>query len=196
MARKGLTKNIIVKTAADLIEKKGTPNFSMRILANVLNIKTASLYNHVESMHSLTVEVCDYALNMLRQTLTDAIDGKTGNEAIFALAYSYRTFAKEHKELYRLITDTAVCEAKNNEKLNKSSYNMIQPFLKVLENYNLTTQEKNHWQRILRAIIHGFVTQEEAGFFSHLSENADDSFHIAIICYTDGLTQAEKRKNI
>ena len=45
-----------MQEAAALIEEKGLDDFSMGELAKRLNVKTASLYNHVESLDSLLEE--------------------------------------------------------------------------------------------------------------------------------------------
>ncbi len=191
MPRNGLSKEKLVATAVEMIEQSGTADFSMRALADNLNIKTASLYNHVESMDDLMVSVCAYALQMQRETETKAIGGKTGTSAIMALADTYRSFAKEHRQLYRLIMTTA---ASCGEKLSEISECIVEPFFRVLEHTSLTDEEKCHWQRVLRGIVHGFVSQEDAGFFSHLPADVDESFKTAILCYIDGLAQAERRK--
>ena len=57
MAHKGLNPDAVVKAAAELIEKQGREAFSMRLLAEDLGIKTASLYNHVDNMETLLAEV-------------------------------------------------------------------------------------------------------------------------------------------
>ena len=189
MPRSGLSKEKVVEAAVALIEQSGTMEFSMRALADSLQIKTASLYNHVESMENLMVGVCAYALQMQRDTEMTAIQEKSGDDAIFALANSYRAFAKEHKELYRLIINTAVS---SGDQLSEISQCIVEPFMSVLKGTALTESEKHHWQRVLRGIVHGFVSQEDAGFFSHLPA-VNESFQTAIQCYMDGLGQAEKR---
>lgn len=193
MPRNGLTKEKVTEAAVSLIEKHGTADFSMRALAESLNIKTASLYNHVESMESLMVAVCTRALQMQRDMEMEAIQGKLRDEGISALANAYRLFAKEHKELYRLIMNTAVS---SGEQLSEISECIVEPFMKVLEQRALNEAEKQHWQRVLRGMLHGFVSQEDAGFFSHLPADADESFLTAIKCCTDGLAQAEGRHGI
>lgn len=190
MPRSGLSREKVIAAAVNLIEASGTAEFSMRALADSLNIKTASLYNHVESMESLMVGVCVYALHMQRDAEMEAVQGKHHAQAIFALANAYRCFAREHAALYRLIMNTAVS---GGERISEISQCIVAPFMQVLEETNLTTEEKYHWQRVLRGIVHGFVAQEDAGFFSHLPAAVDDSFQTAIQCYIDGLTQAEKR---
>lgn len=140
-------------------------------------------------MEELIIEVCSYALNMQNDAELKAIDGLTGASAIIALANSYRLFAKEHKELYVLIMNTA---ASCGDKLSDVSDCITQPFFKVLESYSLSKTEKIHWQRILRGIIHGFVSQEYSGFFSHFRADTNESFEIAVNCYICGLQNAER----
>lgn len=189
MPRNGLSKEKVIEAAVALIEQCGVADFSMRALADSLHIKTASLYNHVESMESLMVSVCAYALQMQRNMEINAIKGKNHSEAILALANEYRIFAKKHRELYHLIINTAVS---SGEQLSEISQFIVEPFMSVLEHKKLNDEEKYHWQRVLRGIVHGFVSQEDAGFFSHLPADVDESFQIAIQCYMDGLSQAEK----
>lgn len=190
MPRSGLTKEKVVEAAVAFIEEHGTAEFSMRALADRLDIKTASLYNHVESMEALMVEICAYALRLQHDTEMNAIFGKKDSEAIIALANAYRNFAKEHKQLYRLIINMA---ASCGDKLLETSSWIIEPFMTVLDDRDLTEDEKYHWQRVFRGIVHGFASQEDAGFFSHLRTNVDDSFEVALECYIIGLNQAEKR---
>lgn len=190
MPRNGLTKQRVVEAAVSLIERTGAVDFSMRALAESLNVKTASLYNHVESMEALMVEVCSHALRLQLACELKAIEGKEGAKAIAALANAYRRFAGEHRELYRLIIKTAVsC----GEQMSEVSQCIVGPFLKLLERTSLTQTEKIHWQRVLRGIVHGFVSQEDAGFFSHLPADVDESFQTAVQCFIDGLAQAEGR---
>lgn len=138
-------------------------------------------------------EICICALKMQRDAELKAIGAKSGKEAIMALALASRCFAKEHRALYRLIMTTATgC----SDRLGEISQYIIEPFMQALAFTSLTESEKIHWQRVLRGVIHGFVAQEDAGFFAHLPEDVDQSFQTAIQCYIDGLTQAEMRKKL
>ena len=47
---KGLSAESITVAAAELIEQYGRSGFSMRLLADTMGVKTASLYNHIENM--------------------------------------------------------------------------------------------------------------------------------------------------
>ena len=63
MPKQGLTKESVVQAANQLIEESGMVRFSMAKLAQRLHIKTASLYNHVESLEKLLEYVGEDAVS-------------------------------------------------------------------------------------------------------------------------------------
>jgi len=193
MAHKGLNKETIVSAAVKLIEEKGYKNFSMRLLADMLGIKTASLYNHVAGMEELHTEIGLFALRLQKQMQFDSIDGKQKDEAVYALADSYRRFAKEHWELYKIIMGIPKLP---NAILQEAAAQIVDPIMEVLSGYSIDKSSKMHWQRVLRSIMHGFISQEEAGYFSHFDVNADESYHIAVRCFLNGLHADEQRKRL
>ena len=103
MKGKGLTLEMIAETASRLVEEKGYNKFSVRELALRLNVKAASLYNHIDSVEDINREVGRLAMNKLNDTLERATEGKRRDEALEALAYAYAQFVKEDYELYRAI---------------------------------------------------------------------------------------------
>jgi len=191
MGHKGLSKEAVVKAAVKIIEENGYGNFSMRALADLLGIKTASLYNHVSGMAELYTEIGLYALRLQKQTQLDAIEGKEMDEAVYALADAYRCFAREHRELYKIIMGMPKVP---NAILEQAAVQIIDPIMQVLAGYDLEEAARMHWQRVLRSIMHGFISQEEAGFFSHFDVDADESYRIAVRCFLDGLHADEQRR--
>lgn len=189
MFHKGLNKQIIINTAIDLIEKDGYKNFSMRILADNLHVKTASLYKHIKNIDEVFTEVGLYALKLQREAQFKAIDGKYGEEAIFSLAHAYRNFAKEHTELYKTIIGVPMSK---NKVLDDAAKMVKEPIEYVLSEFCLNETQKVHMQRIMRGIMHGFISQEEAGYFSHLPEDIEESYHMAIQCFIYGLREISK----
>ena len=51
---KGLTKEKIILAAKEILQRDGFDGFSLRILAEKLDVKAASLYKHFENMDELT----------------------------------------------------------------------------------------------------------------------------------------------
>lgn len=191
MAHKGLNRETVIRAALEFVEEKGYMHFSMRALAEMLGVKTASLYNHISGIDELYVEIGLSALKLQKKTQLDAIEGKSRDEAVFDLADAYREFAKEHWELYKVIMGLPMTQ---NIVLQQAATQIIDPIMQVLSGYRLDEASKMHWQRVLRSIMHGFISQEEAGFFSHFNIEADESYHIAVRCYLEGLHEEEKRR--
>lgn len=188
MFHKGLNKEIIVASAKEMIEKDGVQQFSMRKLAENLNVKTASLYAHIESAEVLFTEIGLTALNDQKDCLVSAIGEKCGDEAVKAIAESYRKFAVEHIELYRLIMQMP---SGNNDVLKEAAAVTAEPFMKVLNDYNISSSQKMHWQRVLRGLMHGFISEEQSGYFSHYPVPVNESYDIAISCVIEGLHKEE-----
>ena len=192
MFHKGLSKEIIVNAAMELMEQEGFPAFSMRKLAEKLHIKTASLYAHIESMEALFTEIGLSALREQRDCLLNAVGEQHGDAAVTELAESYRRFAAEHAELYKIIVQMP---SGDDAVLKEAAAMTAQPFMRVLADYRLTEEQKMHWQRVLRGLMHGFVSEAQAGYFSHYPVSAEESYQIAVRCMIDGLHKEEGEGN-
>lgn len=189
MGRKGLNKEVIINAAVDIIEANGYENFSMHALADKLGVKTASLYSHIKSIDSLVTEVGCFALNLHQQYLTVAIKDKHREDAVIALANAYRSFSKNHESLYRLIMQIPIS---SNEKLKELGGVITEPIMTVLEDYHISKEKKMHWQRVFRGMMHGFISQESYGYFSHFTVDVEDSYQISINCLVTGICKAEE----
>ena len=66
--------------------------------------------------------------------------------------------------------------------------------MQVLDGYALSDDAKIHWQRVLRATMHGFCVHEHMGGFSHSPLPVSDSYHMAIRCIAEGLEKAELKR--
>ncbi len=190
MFHKGLNRDGIVEAAKKLIEENGFGAFSMRMLAEKLGVKTASLYAHIESMDALFTEVGLSALNDQKAAQLAAIEGKSGDAAIFALAESYRAFAKAHAALYQLIMQMPMGKDKT---LRAAAAMTAEPSMQILRDYSIPEERRMHWQRVLRGVMHGFVSQEASGYFSHYPVDLGESYRLAIGCVVDGLHREAAR---
>lgn len=192
MFHKGLDKEQIVLSAKNLIEECGYNEFSMRQLAENLGIKTASLYAHIESMETLLTAVGLLALREQRDYQLDAIEGKHRDDAVMSFAEAYRKYAKMHSELYHFIMKMPIG---NDDDLKQAAAMTAETAMKVLEDYSLNDKQKMHWQRVLRGVMHGFVSQEEYGYFSHYPVDIEESYQIAIQCFINGIHNEEAKIN-
>ena len=177
MAGKGLTRDGVVREAIGLIEERGLQALSARELAARLRIRAASLYNHIKSMDELRTQIGFYAIAELRRAQTAAIGGKTRGGAVTALAEAYYRFGKERPELYRVILSLPMVK---NDALQAAAGDIVEPIMAALSGYALGEDRKMHLQRVLRSIMHGFLSQEEAGCFRHFPVEVSESYALAV----------------
>lgn len=190
MFHKGLSKKAVVEASKELIEENGIAAFSMRALAEKLGVKTASLYAHVASMDALFTEVGLSALHDQKAAQLAAIEGKDGDAAVLALAESYRAFAKAHAVLYQLIMQMPMGK---DETLRSAAAMTAEPSMQVLQGYSIGEERRMHWQRVLRGVMHGFVSQEASGYFTHYPVDLEESYRLAVQCVIDGLHKEAAR---
>ena len=188
MAKKGLSRDLIIDTALRLVEERGPMGLSMRELADALDVKAASLYNHISGMDDLMGQVGLRATEMRTRAQLEAIAGKTRGEALFALADTYHAFAMAHESLDKVIMGL---QRNLSPVLPQAGELTMKPILQVLDGYALSDDAKIHWQRVLRATMHGFCVHEHIGGFSHSPLPVSDSYHMAIRCIAEGLEKAE-----
>lgn len=193
MARQGLTRGDIIAAAIKMIESEGLHNFSLRELASRLRIKAASLYNHIQNMDELYTEVGYYAISELKRAQLGAIAGKRRGEAVEALADAYHRFGKERPEIYKVILSLPMVK---NDALQAAAGDIVEPIMTAIGDYNLDEEQKMHLQRVLRSIMHGFISQEEAGCFRHFPADVADSYRMAVRGFILLLENSEKEARV
>lgn len=193
MARQGLTRADIIAAAIEMIESEGLHNFSVRELASRLHIKAASLYNHIKNADELHTEIGYYAISELKKVQLEAIAEKERSEAVEALADAYYRFGKRRPELYKVILSLPMVK---NDAIHKAGFDIVEPIMTVLGGYRLTEEQKMHLQRVFRSIMHGFISQEEAGCFRQYPVDVGDSYRMAVRGFILLIENTEKEAEI
>lgn len=164
----------------------------MNELAKSLDIKPASLYSHIQNIDALLTDIGIIAVRQMVSSEKEAIKGKRGDEALYALASAYRKFAKEHYELYLLVMNIP---NGNNPVLMLAAEEIVEPIIEVLESYGITKEMQMHYQRTLRSMMHGFVAHEQFGAFSHFPIDRNKSYEISIGIIAESLRRLGSERN-
>ncbi|WDV52705.1 WHG domain-containing protein [Streptomyces coeruleorubidus] len=172
MARVGLTPERLTQAGAELADEVGFEQVTVSALARRFDVKVASLYSHVKNSQDLRTRIALLALTELADRAADALAGRSGKEALAALANVYRDYAREHPGRYaaaqlRLDPRTAAASA---------GVRHAQMTRALLRGYDLTEPDQTHAVRLLGSVFHGYVSLEMGGGFSHSAPDTDDTW--------------------
>ncbi|RIV41357.1 TetR-like C-terminal domain-containing protein [Micromonospora radicis] len=172
MPRLGLNPHRLALGGAELADEVGFEQVTASALAQRFGVKVASLYSHIRSTHELKVRIALFALDELADRAAEALAGRAGKDALFALGNVYRDYAREHPGRYaathlRLDPQTAAASAgPRHAQLARA----------VLRGYQLDEPAQTHAVRLLGGVFHGFASLELGGAFSHSTPDSEQSW--------------------
>lgn len=174
--KRNLTKEKIIEASFLLADEIGLNQITFQKIAEKLDIKYPSLYNHFANIEELKIKMTIYFLNNLNSTLMERLIGKSGETAIREFAYVYRDFAFENKSGYKLYVNIPSTESDEVKRLASESNAIIR---KILDFYSSDKIFIIHKSRALRSLLHGFVSLSSHGYFQN-PVNLEDSFKLMI----------------
>ena len=181
--RPGLDQRVLIGEAAALADERGFDFVTLANLAERLNVRAPSLYNHIASADELLHQLALFAMKALAAELSRAAIGKNGRAGLLAVANGYRAFAKQHPGMYGATlraprpTDTAMLAV---------SEGMLDVLRAVLAPFDLDEDRLVHAVRAFRSVVHGFVSLEVAQGFG-LPQSTDESFQFIVLLFIAGL---------
>lgn len=184
--RAGLDQGAVIQAASALVDTEGLDQLSLARLAERLNIRTPSLYNHISSLDGVRHALAVRGARELGDRLARAAIGKNGAEGIFAVADAYRRFAKEHPGIYAASLRAAL---PGDTELIAAAEEAMSVIRAVLAPYHLTEENLIHAARALRSLAHGFVSLELAGGFG-IPVDIDTSYHTIVRMFAASLRDA------
>ncbi len=178
----GLDRATVVETAAALVDEQGLEGFTLARLATRLGIRSQSIYAHVDGLDNLRRELALLSLDELSRRLGRSAMGRTGRDALHALAHTHASFAVERPGLY-------ACSLRSPDgdgELAQGVKDVTDPWHSVLASFGLRPSEIVHYHRALWAAIHGFVTLRHQGLMTRAA-SPDRSFTMMIDAFADAL---------
>jgi AcrR family transcriptional regulator len=171
--RPGLTTASVVEAGAALVDEIGFDQLSMGALAERLGIKTPSLYKHVANQADLAHLIAVLAMTELADEIRDAIQGRSGSDALVAGAHAMRNYVRDHPGRYA--AGNAAQLRGEDDPLLPASGRVMASWAAMLHGYHLDHGQEFHALRMLRSMLHGFGTLETARSFQ-VDTSVDDSF--------------------
>lgn len=170
----------IVNTAIFIADQQGLDNVTLKNIANELNVKPPSLYNHIKNFDDILLRSANKSLNNLYESLIKSIIGLEKDQALLALSNEYRTFFKSYPGQYSLIQRVNLW---NKNKFSTSKSDRILKLLeKILSRYDIKDTETINFIRVWRSYMHGFLLLEtNNGFGLDLDVNGSFIYGLEIL---------------
>jgi AcrR family transcriptional regulator len=174
-SRPGLDREIVVRTAAELVNAGGLDALTINHLARELQVQPSSLYNHIDGLGALWRELALLNMRALGRSLTDAAVGRSGTAGVMALAQAYRDYVKQNPGLYQASLRASRNDEQPDPELQEAEDQIVRVALAVVDAFGRSGEDAVHAVRGLRSAIHGFATLEVSGGFG-LPLDLDESF--------------------
>ncbi len=172
MPRAGLTQARVVAEAAALADDVGFDRLTVAGVAARFGVRLPSLYKHVQGLDALRRLITTLAIRELADELRSAAVGKSGRDALRAVASRYRDYARRHPGRYAA---TLRAPDPDDATLVAAAASVLEVVFAVLAGYGLTGDDAVDATRILRSALHGFVSLESVGGFG-MPQDVDRSF--------------------
>src|SRR5690349_24414897 len=183
MPRAGVTRERIVAVAAEVADEAGLEALTLSAVAQRLGVSGPAMYKHVAGLDALRRDLAVRALEDLTTALSAATVGRSGSDALRALADAYRTYGLRHPG--RLAASIRA-PAPGDTEHDAASDRALAVLVAVLRGFGITDDDMVDALRTTRSWLHGFVTLEAAGGFA-LARERDATFSRYVTTLDAGL---------
>ncbi|MCL3820030.1 TetR/AcrR family transcriptional regulator [Aeromicrobium wangtongii] len=172
MARAGLTTDKVAQAGAELADELGFEHVTISELARRLGVRVASLYSHVDGSDDLRTRIALVALEEMARRGDEAVAGRSGRDALIALAGVYRGYATEHPGRY----DAARLRLAPEVAATSAGPRLSRMLRDAVRGYDLAEPEQTHAVRLVGSLFHGYISLEGSGGFAHSEPDSATSW--------------------
>ncbi|WP_414051406.1 TetR/AcrR family transcriptional regulator [Macrococcus animalis] len=165
-----ITNDLIIETTLKILNEKTPGQVELKELAELLNIKSPSLYKHISNLAHLHDLMAQYSLKTLFNILKNADQFESLDENLKSVLIAYRNFALEFPSLYEYTQNTNYWQSDETRKLSDKIVNQFNLLMGGSDN-----EVEVHKIRMIRSFLTGFIHLELNNGFS-MDESVEASF--------------------
>ncbi|MGH3643511.1 MAG: TetR/AcrR family transcriptional regulator [Mycobacterium sp.] len=165
-----LSRDAIVNAALTFLDREGWESLTINALATQLGTKGPSLYNHVHSLEDLRRTVRMRVVDDIIGMLNTVGDGRTRDDAVVAMASSYRSYAHHHPGRYSAFTRMPL--GGDDPEYTAATRAAAGPVIEVLASYGLEGEDGFFAALEFWSALHGFVLLEMTGVMGDIDTDA------------------------
>jgi AcrR family transcriptional regulator len=144
----------LVCAAADLADASGWSELTLSKVAEAVDRHVSSLYSHVDGLDSLREDIAVLAVTELADVVWEATVGRSGADALSALAEAERDFARAHPGRMAALRSFL---ASNNAEFTTQAKRIALPIRTVLASYGLDERQVVIAHRVFSATVRGLI---------------------------------------
>ncbi|WP_398695822.1 TetR/AcrR family transcriptional regulator [Streptomonospora wellingtoniae] len=167
----------MTEQAARVCDEEGFDRLSLAAVAKRCGVAVPSLYKHVGGLEALRREVGTAAAAEIARVLGDAAIGRSGADALRAVARAYRDYARTRPGRYAALQQAPRPE--DDAGAAAVFYRSVEVLASILAGFGLPDEARIDVIRWLRGTLHGFVDLELRGGFG-LPQSVDGSFEVVV----------------
>lgn len=180
MGKNNISENLIIEASAKLSNEVGLDNLTLLMIADELNIKSPSLYNHISSLDDIKKKLMIYGWKNLEDVIVNSAVGITGYEALKSMCNAFYDYAISNKGVFNAML---WYNKYDNEEMNNYTKKLFEVTFKILKPLGISDTNINNIIRTLRGFLEGYSLLVNNNAFGNpipIRESFDLSLEIII----------------
>lgn len=183
MARKrGVTRQDVVAAGLSVVDANGAGAVSLAAVAGLLEVRSPSLYSHVDGLAGLRRALAHAATVEFGEALRESVLGRSDEDAVRSFAHAYRTWATTFPGRYDLTLTPIDPDDAERRAGARLALGAIQA---VIRGFGLADAEAVKAGRSLRAAMDGFTRLENLDAIGRGDHDAEFEFLVDLL--VDGI---------
>lgn len=187
MSKNNISDELIIETSAYIANNVGLDNLSLKIIAEELNIKSPSLYNHIRSLDEIKQRLMVYGWKQMEEKMLDSAVGVSGYKALKNMCYAFYDYATNNKGVFTAMLWYNKYENAQKENATTRLFSML---FKVMKSLDISDDNINHIIRTLRGFLEGFSLLVNNNAFGN-PISIKESFDLSLEIIMNGIKSLE-----
>lgn len=184
----GINEECIIEVSAMLSEEVGIENLTLKMIADELQIKSPSLYNHIAGLDDIKRKLMIYGWNQIENMMINATAGVSGYDALRSMSYAFYDYATSNKGIFNAMLWYNKYE---NEITEQTTSRLFDLLFKILTSLHISQENVNHIIRTLRSFLEGYALLVNNNAFGH-SLPVKESFNLSVEIIINGIKCLEE----
>lgn len=187
MKKHNINNDLIINTCVELVNKRGLEKLTLKDLADALEIKPPSLYNHVSSLESIKEKLMIYGWKEIEEKMIESAVGVSGYDALKNMCYAFYEYATSNKGVFEAML---WYNKFATEEKNQSTQRLFESLFKIMKSLNISETNINHLIRTLRSFLEGYCLLVNNNAFGN-PISIKESFELSLEIILTGIKSLE-----